>query len=83
MFLFLLISELFLVLLWGWCLYAIINPKEVVAWTVERYENSMKFYGFQAKIKPTKRSARIIRTGHLLVLILLSVYIVLLYVLLK
>ena len=83
MFLYLVIAELFLVLLWGWSLYAIINPKEVVAWTIDRYERNMKFYGFDAKIKASKRSARIIRTGHILVLVLLTVYIVMLFLLLK
>lgn len=73
------IIEIGLAALWAYSLYASLNPEATVDWTIERYERMMKFYGFKATIKPTKRSAVIIRKGHLVVLTLLTIYMALVY----
>jgi hypothetical protein len=77
---YLLVPQLLLVILWIYCLYAVLNPKKIVAFTVDRYLQSMGFYCFKASIKPTKKSVNRIRNGHLAVLILVTVYILLIFV---
>lgn len=74
------VIEVFLGVLWLYSLYAALNPAATVEWTVDRYVRMMKFYGFKASIKPTKKSSAIIRNGHLMVLVLLTIYMVLVYV---
>ena len=46
---------------------------------VDKYERAMDFYGFKATIKPTKRSLSVIRLGHLGVLLLLTIYMIAVY----
>jgi hypothetical protein len=72
----LLVTEALLAVAWAYCLYAVLNPKKVVKFTVERSLKSMKFYGFIASIKPTKRTQTILLKGHLFVLLLVTVYLV-------
>jgi hypothetical protein len=74
-----LLIELFLISLWLYSLYAIFFADRVVFWTIQRYENLMKFYAFDSVIKPTYQSVKIIRFGHIIIFIVLTIYIVLVY----
>ncbi len=76
---YLLVPQALLVILWIYCLYAVLNPKKVVAFTVDRYLKSMGFYSFKASIKPTKKSVNRIRNGYLAVLIIITIYILLIF----
>ena len=71
--------ELLLAACWGYSLYAALNPARTVKFTIERNMSAMKFYDFKASIKPSKRSAKIIQKGHILVLIMLTIYMALVY----
>jgi hypothetical protein len=71
-----LVSEILLAILWGYSLYAVMNPKKIVEFTLDRSKRSMKFYGFIATIKPTKKTTKILLKGHLIVLFLLTIYLI-------
>lgn len=77
---YLLVPQLLLIILWIYCLYAVLNPKKVVAFTVDRYLRLMGFYCFKATIRPTKKSVNTIRNGHLAVLLIITIYILLIFV---
>jgi len=70
------ILEAFLFLLLVHSLNAIINPEKIVQWTIERYQSAMKFYCFDCEIKPTAKSIKIIRVGHIIVAVLIVIYMV-------
>ena len=69
----------FLWLLWAYCIYAILNPKRTVAFTVDRTKRMLKFYGFKGTVAATKKSEGILFRGHLVVLVLLTIYLLVLY----
>ena len=73
------IAEIFLGVLWIYCLYAALNPARTVQFTIDRNMKAMKFYKFKASMKPTKRSMAIIRNGHILVLVILTIYMAIVY----
>jgi hypothetical protein len=73
------ILEVFLAVLWLYSLYAVLNPAKTVKFTIDRNMKAMKFYGFKASIKPTKKSAGLIQKGHVLVLVLLTIYMAAIY----
>lgn len=70
--------ELFLLLLFIHSVNAIINPDKIIQWTIDRYKSMLNLYGFECEIKPTAKSAKIIRYGHLVVAVVLLFYIMLL-----
>lgn len=72
--------EAFLGVLWIYCIYAVLDPERIVKFTLERSERTMKFYGFNATIKATKKSKDIIFKGHLVALVILSFYLFLVIV---
>ncbi len=76
---YLLAVQLIFAILWMYCLYAVTNPKNVVDFTIDRYERAMKFYGFKASIKKTRKSEDIIKKGHMAVLVILTIYILLVF----
>ena len=76
---YLLVVQLFFAVLWLYSLYAVMNPKSVVEFTIDRYERALKFYGFKATIKPTRRSETVIQRGHMVVLAILTIYIMLVF----
>jgi hypothetical protein len=69
----------FLWLLWAYCIYAILNPKKTLEFTLDRTKRMMKFYGFKGAITATKRSQGVLFRGHLVVLVLLTIYLLVLY----
>jgi len=71
--------EALLGILWVYSLYAILNPAKTVKFTIDRNMKAMKFYKIKASMKPTKKSESIIRNGHILVLVLLTVYMAIVY----
>jgi len=71
--------EVLLAALWIYSLFAVIFPKEVVKFTIDKFNRQLKFYAFKADVRPTKRSASLIRWGHSVVLIVLTIYIALIY----
>ena len=73
------IAEMILACVWGYSLYAILNPKRTVEFTIDRNMSAMKFYDFKAMIKPTKKSEKIIQKGHMVVLALVTLYMALIY----
>jgi hypothetical protein len=72
----LIVTEAILGILWLYCLYAVMNPKRVVEFTVERSLRTMKFYGFKASITPTKKTTAVLFKGHLLILLVLTIYLI-------
>jgi hypothetical protein len=72
----LVVTEAILGILWCYSLYAVLNTKKVVQFTVERSLRTMKFYGFKASIVPTKKTTEVLFKGHLLVLLFLTVYLI-------
>jgi hypothetical protein len=66
----------FLLLLWGYCVYAITHPKDLVKFTLDRSKRMLKFYGFKGAISATNKSAEILVRGHIFVLVLLTIYII-------
>ncbi|MFC1560047.1 hypothetical protein ACFL4F_02955 [Candidatus Margulisiibacteriota bacterium] len=73
------ILQAFLALLWVYCLYAVMNPKKVIAFTIERQEKALKFYGLEAEIRATEKTEGIIKKGHMIVLGILTVYMLLVF----
>jgi hypothetical protein len=71
--------EILLAVFWVYSLYAALNPEATVKFTIRRNMSAMKFYGFKASMKPSKRSENIIQKGHIIVLILLTIYMALVY----
>jgi len=72
-------AEILLGLIWIYSLYAISNPERTLKFTIERTIKTMKFYKIKATMKPTKRSAEILRNGHILVLLLATIYMIIVY----
>ncbi|MFC1767967.1 hypothetical protein ACFLZ2_05460 [Candidatus Margulisiibacteriota bacterium] len=73
------ILQAFLALLWVYSLYAVMNPKKVIVFTIERQEKALKFYGLEAEIRATEKTEGIIKRGHMIVLVILTVYIFLVF----
>ena len=71
------VLEVFLLLLLIHSINAIINPEQITQWTIERYKRILKFYCFECEIKPSPKTAQVIRYGHLVVAILIVLYMVL------
>ncbi len=64
----------FSLILSAYCAYAVFNAGSVVKFTVNKYTDLLRFYGFEASIVPTERTESIIRTGHSIMFFLFLMY---------
>jgi len=69
----------FLGLLLVYCVYAIMNPKKVVKFTLERMMGTAEFYGCKMSVKATKKTADILKRGHMAVLFIIVLYLIVLF----
>ena len=72
-------AEIVLGIVWLYSLFAVMNPERTVKFTIDRNMRAMKFYRIKATMKPTKESAEVIRSGHILILILATIYMLIVY----
>lgn len=73
------LAEAILGVLWLYCLYAIMYPKDTVGMTIDKFNRQLDFYALKAVIKPTKRSTSVIRWGHFMVMVIVTLYMILIY----
>ena len=83
MHLILLLVEIFLAILWLYCIFGIMFPQKPVELAVQKAKNAMKFYAFEGDIKPTEKSVKIMRVGHILVFSLITIYLGVIYYLIR
>ncbi len=71
-----LILDFILVSFLAFCIYAVTHPDEIVQFTIGKYKRSMKFYGFEADIKTSEKSIKIIKVGHAIIAIIIVMYLI-------